>query len=284
MNTIEMSSALPRRRPSRAVALAASAGRTLIGKLRHAYRNQDPYWRELERLQRLARYTATTTDLLGQPILIVDAHSFLVMKMEIFDQHAYDFEAAGDNPFIIDCGANIGLAILYWKRLYPGARILAFEPDPKLFQLLQQNTGALPGVTLLPKAVWRESGELPFRSEGSWGGRVCLPDDEESFLVPGMRLRELLDQPIDLLKIDIEGAEYDVLRDCSDRLPNVGNLFVEYHSAPGSPQVLPELLLILRASGFRYHISGYNKDRPLVHRRPELNKSDLQLNISAYRV
>jgi hypothetical protein len=63
-------------------------------------------------------------------------------------------------------------------------------------------------------------------------------------------LRDLLDSPVDFLKIDIEGAEYAVLKDCRDRLQNVRNLFVEYHAAPDEPQRLNEMLSWFSEAGF----------------------------------
>jgi hypothetical protein len=73
-----------------------------------------------------------------------------------------------------------------------------------------------------------------------------------------VRLRDYLDQPIEFLKLDIEGAEVPVLLDCSDRLEQVEHLFVEYHSFIGLPQPLDCLISILRSAGFRF----YARNRP----------------------
>ena len=246
--------------------------------LRRFYRPPSASERELVRLANIPRYTPTTTNLLGETIHIIDARSFLSMK------HAYNFEATGPDPLILDCGANIGLATLYWKRTYPAARIVAFEPDPKLFSVLEQNTKQLLSVTLLRNAVWQQECELPFQSEGSWAGRVCVPGDKESFMVSALRLRDFLDDEVDFLKLDVEGAECQVLADCGDRLWNVRNLFAEYHSIWGCPQTLPELLTILKETGFRYYIRGHHKSQPLISRSPgSYNSMDLQLDIFAYR-
>jgi FkbM family methyltransferase len=206
------------------------------------------------------------------------------MKREIFDRCIYRFNTARSEPLIIDCGANIGLAVLYWKQLYPAARIEAFEPDPIIFRVLENNTAGLNSVTLHATAVWRDASILPFRVEGSWGGRLCVSGDEASSEVPATRLRDLLDESVDMLKLDIEGAEYDVLLDCFDRLHNVANLFVEYHSFVNMPQILPELLNILTSSGFRYFIVGNNnRSHPLTFHAPSSDGMDLQLDIFAYR-
>ncbi|MDQ0640901.1 hypothetical protein QF042_004466 [Pedobacter sp. W3I1] len=91
-------------------------------------------------------------------------------------------------------------------------------------------------------------------------------------------------QKIDFLKIDIEGAEYLVLKDIEDNLSNVENLFIEYHSSPDCKQTLSEILGILTKSGFRFYIKEAwdNLPIPFEHR---LYKPfwDLQLNIFAFR-
>src|SRR5689334_22986375 len=85
--------------------------------------------RELDRLRAMPRYVRTTTDLLGHPFEVVDGPAFEAEYTQIFLNHHYAFEAARPDPRILDCGANMGVAIAYWKRRWPAARITAFEPD-----------------------------------------------------------------------------------------------------------------------------------------------------------
>src|ERR1700741_4710485 len=78
-------------------------------------------------------------------------------------------------------------------------------------------------------------------------------------------MRDWLNEPIDLLKLDIEGAEFDVLKDCDDRLSIVKCLFVEYHSFASQRQRLPELFAMLRDAGFRVHVQkDYFRASPLL--------------------
>ncbi len=88
-----------------------------------------------------------------------------------------------------------------------------------------------------------------------------------------------------MLKIDIEGAETDVLIDCADALAHVRNLFIEYHAYVGHPQTLGLIVRLLETQGFRYYIdSNQLRVRPLVNHRYRGNDlMDLQLNIFAYR-
>ncbi len=87
-----------------------------------------------------------------------------------------------------------------------------------------------------------------------------------------------------MLKLDIEGAEIDVLADCASLLPNVRNLFVEYHSFASQPQRLNDLFSILGKAGFRVHLqTQFGSRQPLLARQVQLGM-DLQLNVFAYRV
>ena len=204
---------------------------------------------EQDRLLAYPRYTRTTARLLGRTIEIADSASYLFMRREIFDSEIYRFETGRERPLIIDCGANIGLSVVYFKLLHPQATVLAFEPDRELFALLARNvaTFGLTDVELHEKAVWSESTRLDFFHEGADGGRIAaLNDDSESIQqVETVRLRDLLDRRVDLLKLDVDGAEQIVLEDCRDSLENVERVFVEVHCFSGRPQGLGELLSLL---------------------------------------
>ena len=96
------------------------------------------------------------------------------MRDEIWHNQSYFFECRTKRPFIIDCGSNIGLSVLYFKQLFPNSNILAFEPDPILCKYLNQNVRAngLTEIEILPKAVWSSNTTLHFLSDGADGGRI----------------------------------------------------------------------------------------------------------------
>src|SRR5258708_28642659 len=239
-------------------------------------------------LQAIPSYQRAETDLLGEPLRLVDSASFLSSYREVFGEEIYRFPSRSDDPLILDCGANIGLGLIYWKRLYPSARIVAFEPDPGVFESLVWNCNQrqLEGVELVNKAVWSGLGEVSFLSEGADAGHVAfgsLRDATRTIQVPSVRLFDYLDEPIELLKLDIEGAEIEVLRDCRNNLDNVNHLFVEYHSFLGQEQHLDEIFSILKRNGFRIHIkSELVTATPFVDRLNYLGL-DNSLNIFAYR-
>lgn len=252
---------------------------------RRQFRERRRFKREYARLERLPRHHPTTTDLLGEPLQVVDAASFLWTHWEIFTEQIYEFRSRRPRPRIIDGGANIGLSVLYFKRLYPESRIIAFEPDPQLFGVLRSNADRIGGsdIELVNAALWVENGTLPFMVEGADGGRIARGQDHVSMPVAAVRLKDYLNEPIDLLKLDIEGAETDVILDCGDALRQVDHLYVEYHSFAGERQALPNLLQVLRDAGFRLDLRPVKvSPQPFLHRKESLGM-DLQLHIFGYR-
>lgn len=231
------------------------------------------------------RYCVRTEDLAGEPFQIPDSVSFYYGWREIFQDQIYRFQTRNSAPRIIDCGAHCGLSVVYFKQLYPSARITAIEADPQIFELLQLNVRQLQlaDVMLVNKAIAAHRGEVAFHREGANAGRIhALADAKEILTVPTLPLDDLLAEPVDLLKVDIEGVETEVLC-ASRRLHNVAQLIVEYHSFADSPQALHQLLAQLTDHGFRYQVqTQYCPTQPLVDDSCHLGM-DLQLNIYARR-
>jgi FkbM family methyltransferase len=257
-----------------------------IGKMvvQPAYRRD---YLTLGRLGALPPYTRCTTDLLGPKLQILDPPTFVAMYEEIFKQHIYKFKVETQTPYFIDGGANIGLGTIYIKRLYPKSRGVIFEPDPDVFQALQANVQSfgLNNIELVQKALWSAETTLEFMVEGSVAGRVVnVPTAQKKRCVPTVRLRDYLHERVDFLKLDIEGAESEVIQDCGALLENVQNIFVEYHSFAGQPQSLLPLLETLQKSGFRIHIHTPSviSSSPLYKRYTHHNM-DLLLNIFGFR-
>lgn len=220
-------------------------------------------------------------------IKIIDSHSFVFMYQEIFVYQIYKFLPSRSNPYIIDGGANIGLASAYFSYLFPDAKILAFEPDPDIFTVFKENIQSLGlhNVSPIEKGIWDENTILKFLPDGSDGGKIIDSTDHRKHKeVSVCTLRPYLQQPVDFLKLDIEGAEYKVLCDIEDLLPNVENIFVEYHSFIGKKQVLKDILDILQKAGFRFYLApaGAKNDQPFISLWSN-NGMDNQINIFGYR-
>ncbi len=234
----------------------------------------------------VARHRICSTVWQGRKIKIPDSASFLSACEEIIVQGIYNFRAKSEQPVILDCGANVGVSLIFFKQKYPKAQITAFEPDPEIANFLEYNLQqfGFQDITVFRKAVWTSETELRFETDGADGGRITEKTDAKTKTISTVRLRDFLEKPIDFLKIDIEGAEYEVLKDIADRLLQVQNIFVEYHSFTNQPQHLDEILQILSQAGFRYYMqnSGIQSITPFTQIRT-MQGMDLQINISAYR-
>ena len=235
----------------------------------------------------MRRYRHGQARLFGARFAFCDALTMLSGLDEIFGGEVYRFHCDRADPLIVDCGANVGLSVVYFKRLLPEARIIAFEPDPDLFAALKRNVEALAlsRVELHNAAVWTTNGKIDFVREGGFSGRIPGSETRAGDTTPVdcRRLRDFLDQQVDFLKVDIEGAESKVIPDCADRLHNVARLFVEYHSESASAQRLQDLLAVIQAAGFRYYLKeAFVAAHPFV-RLPTMMGMDMQLNLFAMR-
>lgn len=206
---------------------------------------------------------------------------------ELFEEEIYNFSSANPAPFIIDCGANIGLSVLYFKRLFPKARILAYEPDADNFVLLQKNISQnqLTDIESRQKAVWINHETISFASDGSQGSRISEHDPQrETVHIQAERLADILKTTtVDFLKIDIEGAEVDVLKDCEPYLSNVHQLFVEYHGKAEDTEKLATLLVTLKDKYKVYiKMAADNLAFPFVNKSTG-GAFDVQLNLFCYR-
>ena len=228
--------------------------------------------------------TIKNINFLNFSIDIIDSASFLAQFREIFLDRSYDFVTNNNAPVIFDCGANIGMSTLFFKTIYPHSNITAFEADSSITKIFKTNLkkNSIKNINIIDAAVWINDRGIQFSVEGADGGSMHGADNIKN--VRSVRLLDYIDNcssKIDLLKIDIEGAEVDVIRDCAQSLSKVKNIFIEYHSWNGGKQNLSDILRILEAQNFRYYIEGTcGRKRPLVNHAKNKNM-DLQLNIFA---
>ncbi len=195
---------------------------------------------------------------------------------EIFQEGTYDHLDLPERPLVVDVGAHIGLFLLYVKRMRPHARVLAFEPSPTTAALLRMNTDRhhLTDVDIHQVALGhtREPGvpfaHLPLAPSNStrypeqkelqkavltklWGAEfVEQAHAAQEISVDVERLSSFLtDEPIDLLKVDVEGAELEVLQGIDEQhWPLVRQALLEVQDLDGRLNTVTELL---RARGLR---------------------------------
>lgn len=140
---------------------------------------------------------------------------------------------------IIDCGANIGATVLYFLHHFPNCHVLAIEPDPGNFAVLTKNLEPYrERTTLFQAAVWPVDTELvmstaSYRDDLEWSRQVREPVAGESSEVRALSIPTLLSQSsydrISLLKVDIEGAEVELLNGNVSWLDSVDAMTIELH-------------------------------------------------------
>jgi FkbM family methyltransferase len=159
-----------------------------------------------------------------------------VALYEVFVTHEYALKTPLESPaFIIDCGANVGMASLYFLNRYPAARVVSVEPSPANFELCRLNLEPYGDrVKLIQGAVWKSPGRLSLEAnDQAWATRVSddKPGTVEAFTVPALMAHG--PGKVDLLKVDIEGSEGEVFGpDSQEWLPRVRNIAIELHGHP----------------------------------------------------
>ncbi|MCK4651219.1 FkbM family methyltransferase [Candidatus Babeliales bacterium] len=209
----------------------------------------------------------------GFDISFPDRYEFNFVFQEIFVNKDYYVNLDNDFPTIIDCGCYVGLSILFFKLLYPNSEILGFEAHPKTFQILRNNIekSKLSNITLFNNAVYNSEGTLEFSCVNSGSSKI-LGKKRESNLrnnviyVNSILLSDYINKPVDLLKMDIEGAEVEVIEELAkhNKLRFIKNIVMEFHSLSNAKR-LTKILMTLDKEGFFYRISEACKDVAIIH-------------------
>lgn len=189
------------------------------------------------------------------------------------------------NARIIDCGANIGLSVLYFKSICPSAHITAFEPDRHNFELLTKNciVNNLKQVDLVEAAVWKENTQLKFIAQGGMDSKIS-EGAEEGILVKAYSLIDYLQDPVDFLKLDIEGAEFEVLKNIEEYMDKIATLFIEYHGSFSQTNELIAILDMVQKAGFYVYIKEACNVYPTpFYINSKHTQFDVQLNIFCRR-
>jgi FkbM family methyltransferase len=233
----------------------------------------EDFAREYERLATLAAAApgAGRAKTLGWDLEYTSPDALMAFVDQTLCRRLNDFLPDTDAPVILDCGANIGYTSLHYKRLYPRARITAFEPDPAFVPLLRRNLSrnGAEDVAVVAAAAWTRDGVGHWVMEGKDGSRLVEQPTATSIQVPTVDLARYLDGDIDLLKIDIEGAEFQVVPHLAPLLHRVKNILVECHLfGQSSYRDLTCLMSTLTAAGFSIGLNSYGPWRDLI-RQPE---------------
>ncbi|BAV07194.1 methyltransferase, FkbM family [Filimonas lacunae] len=242
----------------------------------------------VKRLRSLPNNKIHAVPFLDGTFYLKNSIEFLHGVREIFINDIYK-QKLPDNAVVLDCGSHIGLSVLYIKKLCPGARVTAFEPDSVNFSLLQKNVESygLSHVNLQNKAVWIENTTLQFTASNDMGSHIeANATAGNTVAVEAVRLRDMITDRVHFLKIDIEGAEYAVIKDIADKLPLVDNLFLEFHGSFADAGKLAEMLTLLAQYQFTFYIEEATKTiaTPFFREAKHKRHYDIQLDIHCFKL
>jgi FkbM family methyltransferase len=208
-----------------------------------------------------------TLNLIGLRISSFGYFNLLYQIKEIFLLDEYQISTTKKSPVIIDCGANIGLSILYFKKKYPNSKIIAFEPNPNVFTILRANLeqNHIQGVELYNYCLSDSEGEIEFYINENFGTMEGSVFEErggsKKLKVKAVRLSTYIKEEVDLVKMDIEGAEIKVLDDLkrNDKLNFVNTYLIEYHhNIPGLVSGLGRFIRDFEENSFSINLrSGF---------------------------
>jgi FkbM family methyltransferase len=182
---------------------------------------------------------------LTRPITLRSRSSDFETFVQVLGDREYDVPQLSEPKVIVDAGANIGLASRYFAERWPNAKIIALEPESSNFELLCRNVAGCPNVTPLKRALWKSSGSIELFDPGldKWAFRANtdVAETGETWLgtphsvgtTPCVSVADLMREyrlpRIDLLKVDIEGAEKEVFAASAEWIDKVEVVVVELH-------------------------------------------------------
>jgi FkbM family methyltransferase len=161
---------------------------------------------------------------------------------EIIEMHEYCFTAKHEPKYIIDAGANVGMAAIYFANKYKNAKIIAIEPESENYELLKKNTENYTNITVIQAALWDTSGEISLFDMGLGDNAFMAGTSKTVLKTPVKNIKQMIKtvtideiinefhiDVIDILKIDIEGSEKEVFESCKSWINKTKCIIIELH-------------------------------------------------------
>lgn len=226
-------------------------------------------------IARLARLDGPCqTDLLGPRTSLASGREFVSQYRQFFvDEALAGVRHAYSGPAVlVDCGANVGTVAAWFRAQFPRSRVVAVEGDPEILPHLERNAFGHESVEIVDALAWTSDGFVDLLSDGRCGSHVADGRADVGFRVTRVRtvdIRQLLNEHVTLLKIDVEGAERQLLPHARAELTaNVDHVHVEVHETVNAPRMLSPIIDLLTSCGFHLHIAPLHVD-PQPFRRVE---------------
>lgn len=245
---------------------------------------------------RFLKMNSQSERFLGFQFRFFDYATFVYLFEEIFMNQTYHFRADSERPVVFDCGSNVGLAVLYFKWLYPLAQVTAFEPDPEAFACLTENISLnqLKDVYVHCVAIADFDGQMSFFKDNHQASARMGQQRREGLSteikVSCRRLQNFLKSPIDLLKMDIEGGEGSCFVDFDKAklLPLIKKIILEGHHNLQNLPVVSKVFGVLEKNDFEYVIAApirapivkVQAQDLMVYATPKVRAADHAININ----
>jgi len=220
----------------------------------------------------------TSENFLNIRVEFFNYESFRYLFEEVFIRNEYYFETKKRSPVIFDCGANIGITTLYFKWLYPKSSIFSFEADKTSFKKLKTNIkiNDLKNVNIMNLAISNKNGYIKFYSNPNDPGSMISSTSKERAIytettVKSIKISSFITKKsigeIDLMKMDIEGSEFESIADLSklNMLKLFNEIILEYHhNIAEKNNSLANFLKTFETNKFKYQV--YSKPVPLYEK------------------
>jgi FkbM family methyltransferase len=201
---------------------------------------------------------------LTHPLWVRPGTSDVATFDEVFVAREYEIPFTDFAPrHVLDLGANVGFASVQFATRWPGASILAIEPEAENVVMLKRNTGAYRRINALHAAVWSRPAQLAVENphDAANAFRMTEADGLNGAGIPAFTVAQLIarlgSDRVDLLKMDVEGAEREILRTAHEWLDRIHVLVIELHDriVPGCSEAL---YAALHGRRLRQEIVGQN--------------------------
>jgi len=171
-----------------------------------------------------------------KPLIVRENTTDIDVFKQVFVLRDYNLCLDIKPNLIIDAGAYVGYSSLYFSLKYPNAQIIAVEPEESNFKILEKNTEKIPNIKRIKAGLWPRDSFLKIVNKGlgNWGFMTEEVSKIEDFDIKGVTIDTLLKESnfkeIDILKIDVEGAEKELFSENFESwLGKVNVIIIELH-------------------------------------------------------
>ncbi|NWK06332.1 FkbM family methyltransferase [Marine Group I thaumarchaeote] len=185
----------------------------------------------------------------------------------MINEYDVDGFEINSSDIIIDVGAHIGLFSLLVSQFCKTGKIFSFEPIRENFDLLVSNLALnhIENVFPFNVGVSKKSGKLNLFLNNDQSAHSIFPKGSESITVEAISLQKIFDEKqissCKLLKLDCEGAEYDIIDSLPvEYLDKIQNMAIEYHLADTKPELIKNLILKIKNAGFKIKTGPHYND------------------------